>query len=77
MKSGSSCEAVVQTCLYYVHTAINIHGRVCTMYIQIHDIMNMHVQPQANDSEIMYMYVHTTYNVCIFMFMYIHVHTCL
>jgi hypothetical protein len=70
MKCG--CEAV-QTCLYYVHTSINIHERVCTMYIQIYEIMNMHEQLEPN--EIMYMYVHTTYNVCIFMFMYIHVHT--
>ncbi len=29
------------------------------MYIQIYDIMNMHVQPNP----IMYMYVHTTYNI--------------
>ena len=35
----------VQTCLYCVHTHINIYERVCTMYIQIYYIMNMYVQP--------------------------------
>ena len=51
----------VQTCLYCVHTYINIHERVGTMYIQIYYIMNM--------------YVHPTY-IYIFMFMYRHVRTC-
>ncbi len=74
MKCG--CEAV-QTCLCYVHTSINIHERVCTMYLLRYEIMNMHVQL----NEIMYTYVHTTYNLSIFMYssctlayMYIHVH---
>ncbi len=40
MKCG--CGAV-QTCLYCVHTYINIHAKVCTMHIQIDKIMNMYV----------------------------------
>ena len=35
----------VQMCLYCVHTYINTHERVGTMYIQIYYIMNMYVYP--------------------------------
>ncbi len=57
--------------MYYFHTSINIHERVCTMYLPIYEIMNMH----QCINEIMYMYVHPTYNLYIFMVMYIHLHT--
>ena len=35
----------VETCLYCVHTNINIHERVGTMHIQMYYIMNMYVYP--------------------------------
>ena len=42
------CEAVQpETCLYYVHTHIYNHKRICTMYIHNFTFINM--------------YVHTTY----------------
>jgi len=73
MKCG--CGAV-QTCLYCVHTYINIHERVCTMYIQIYYIMNMYVHATyiyIYSCSCTYTYVH----VHDLMTMSEHVHTCL
>jgi hypothetical protein len=50
----------VQTCLYCVHTYVNIHERVGTMYIQICYIMNMYVHP---------IYIYIYIYIYIFMFM--------
>ena len=65
----------VQTCLYYVHTPIDKHERVCTMYLQIYEIMNMHVQL----NEIMYTvctyYIQLIQIYVQFMYTGIHVHT--
>ncbi len=63
MKCG--CEAV-QTCLYCVHTYIDIHAEVCTMFKQIYSIMNMYVH--ATYSNHLYIYIGSS------TYMHIHVH---
>ncbi len=58
------------------HSSININERVCTMYIQIYEIMNMYVHAiyiNIYSCSCIYMYIH----VHDFMKMSEHVHTCL
>ena len=55
----------VQTNLYCVHTYINVHERVGTMYIQIYYIMNMYVYPLF--CIVTYLHVCTVAGQCIYL----------
>jgi hypothetical protein len=70
------CFEVVQTCLYYIHTYIYIHERVCTMYIQIYSFMNLYflctyfvyIHLHVHTHSFMNVFVCTWYKYVCFMF---------